>query len=114
MGVIDFEFTMIADRMRDIENFEINYWCQNGITEIREFSVDFGEIGEHLYQVEWGELESINTTATGEDRAKLIRGSFRVMGHFFSFKGINPKILSISEQLFDWDGSNILASETIT
>ena len=113
LGVIDINFMFIAHSMREIENFEINYWAQNSMSEVKEFLVDFEEVGEHLYQLNWGELDEIQTSATGEDSAKVIRGSLELYGTFFSFKKVTPKITSIPEKIWDWTGSEIFDSEII-
>ena len=113
LGVIEVPFMYITHTMREIENFEINYWAQNGMSQTKEFSVNFEEIGTFSYHLTWGELEDIQTSATGEDSAKVIRGSVEIYGTFFSFKGVKPKITSIPEKLLEWTGSEIFESQTI-
>lgn len=112
--MFDIEFLFISESMEQLEEFEICYMCRNGISEQKEITVNFPEIGEFRYDLTWGDLEGLQTTGAGEDQAKVLQGKVTVEGFFFTFNSTYPKLLLIRQELWDWDCRVIFGAEEIT
>lgn len=104
VALIEFDL-LFAYFAKDVElqdRFEIAFNTGQGLSELETFWVDYPEIGDVKYSIEWKDLEEYTINEDEGNHFKSIIGSATVRGFVFSFddmpageiKQIDAKIIS--------------------
>jgi len=97
-GEFDIEFLWITKNVSEIENFEIAYLSEEGISGIREISVEIPQLGNFSYYTFPSILESKVFESEG-NYYKMLSGKILVRGFFFVLRGDNSIILNIEGRI---------------
>jgi len=113
---LDIGFVYYTNLMPKLDEFEIKYWCSNGLTSVKYFDIDLTSLGLGIfkYQVQW------NTIAKKEfsfvDRFyKSVGGTLSIHGDFFLVTGDEGSIINeITMKIYDgyFQGDATLLSTT--
>ena len=115
-GEFDINFMYVSKSVKDIEDFEIVYLAEEGISNTIEIPVNMADLGDFTYFLNYGEL-SDKQIVKDEVYYKAVLGSIVARGHFFTFRSTVSVIESIklkimtSRNLKDMD--QLLAEKTI-
>ena len=102
-GTYDVEFNFVTSKLSEMENFEVSWLSEDGISEIKDVSVELTGLGSFPYFVTYGVLDD-KIINSAENYYKVITGTINVTGSFLVFsenstaiiKEINTRILTFS------------------
>ena len=93
-------FIFVTDSIRTLEQFEVAYLSDEGISEYKELTVDMGaDIGDFKYFLNFEPLSEMNFRNEEVDY-KAVAGSIIVRGMYFTFKGRNSIIKEIVTKIY--------------
>lgn len=100
---IDIGFVYYTNLMPKLDEFEIKYWCSNGLTSVKYYDIDLTSLGLGIfkYQVQWNPLSKKEFSF--EDKFyKSVGGTASVHGNFFLVTGDNGNIINeITMKIYD-------------
>lgn len=93
------EFLYINPKMEEVEQFEITYLAEEGITGTREFDVELPDLGLFNYFVTW-QPDLIDLEVQDEqNNYKALAGSCTIRGFYFTFRAESSIILNIKQRI---------------
>jgi len=94
MASCDFQCLYLSKDIRKVEEFELKYITQSGITEKMTMEVDYGDpIGIINYSLQWKEIDDLQITGDGLD-VKALSFTCTVSGWFVSAPVDTGKIIT--------------------
>jgi hypothetical protein len=114
-GDFDLNFMFITKSVLKLEEFEIKYLSENGLSQFKQFTVDLTPDlgGPQNYFATFNPLE--NKTFEHENNYyKMLTGSIKIRGMYYVFEGSSPVILSIQKRILDFLTKVLYEQETIT
>lgn len=113
-GEIDINFLYIAKDVHAIEQFEIAYLTEEGISGNKELIIDLpGELGEQKYAINTDEPLEDKRFENQDSFYKTVTGVLTIRGFYYVFKGRSKHILSIQTKIETFL-TEVLATNTIT
>jgi hypothetical protein len=118
-GKLKVNFMYYTNLIPKLDEFEIKYWCNLGITSVKKFSIDLTSFGLGImsYQVQWLSLES-KLYSFEDTFYKSAGGELSIHGNFFVVTGdIGKRIHEITLNIYDgnYQGDNyLLSTQTIS
>ena len=98
MGEFDIQFIYASNNIQLSEQFEVVYNSDEGITGSKELTVDLEELGEFKYFLEYQDLQDLNINFE-DTYYKLIIGSVKVRGFYFTFRSTSGIIKEINQRI---------------
>lgn len=100
-GAFDIDFLYVTKNMLDLERFELTYLQQSGLSKTKNIVIDFPELGERDYSLEYGPLDE-KTINIDNSYYKILSGTFIIRGLFFTFKSETGFIKTIKSKIQDY------------
>lgn len=97
-GEFDIQFIYAANNIELTDKFEVVYNSDQGISGTKELIVDLGELGEFKYFLDYQELQD-QTINFENTYYKLIIGSVKVRGLYFTFRSKSGIIKEINQRI---------------
>ena len=94
-GTFDLRFAYWTQDAQLLEQFEIAYLGEEGISGISELSVNIPDLGEFKWYIKPEPLEE-KTFAVEQNKFKEVRGTLQVRGNYFILRGEGKKILEVA------------------
>lgn len=101
-GTIDIDFLYIVTNMNDAENFEISYLAENGISSIKQFSLDIPDIGAADYYLVYNDL-SDKSSFVENQYYKALAGNISLKGWYHTFKQSVNLVTTVNFKCFDYN-----------
>jgi hypothetical protein len=98
--------------MREIEQFEITHLANEGISGTREITVNFPELGDFNYYIEYDDLLDVDLSIDNM-YFKSLAGSIRIRGFYFVFRSDAPVIREINLDIYQ-KGKDIVNGELLS
>lgn len=95
---LDLDFMWIHNNMQELEEFEIYYLSENGISSHKQLIVDVPSVGRWRFFVKYKELKTISTE-TDKVYNKILSGSLTISGWFVVFKSTSSIIKEINTSI---------------
>lgn len=93
------EFLYINPKSEEIEQFEIAYLSEEGITGTKQFDVELPDLGVFNYFVSW-QPDLVDLEIQDEqNNYKAIAGSCTIRGFYFTFRSESSIILDIKQKI---------------
>lgn len=100
-GAFDIDFLFVTRSMLDLERFELSYLMQSGLSKNKTMMVNFPEIGDVDYNMEYGLLDE-KTINIDNSYYKLVSGTFVIRGLFFAFTEESNYIKTVKSKIRDY------------
>jgi hypothetical protein len=94
----DVDFIFVSQSQQEIEQFEITYLSEEGISGTREISVEIPMLGSFKYFLSFNELADL-TINVQDNYYKALLSSMKVRGIFFIFRTEIAQILEINANI---------------
>ena len=94
----DLDFLYINKFMQELEQFEITYMSEDGISSVKEITVTIPQLGDFKYFLAWSPLLDISDN-TEDNFYKGLAGTLKVRGFFFVFRTESKQILEINANI---------------
>jgi len=105
-GEIELQFFYVNKHMREVEQFEINYLANEGISGSREMTVNLPELGDFNYYIQYDDLLDVNINNEGT-YYKGLAGTVRIRGFYFVFRSQVQVIKEINCSIYEQNGEII-------
>lgn len=114
-GTFDFEFQLYTKSAIKLEEFEIKYLSENGISQFKQFTVDLTPNlgGLQNYFANYGPLLDDKSFSIEDKYYKILSGKIAVRGFYYVLTGSAPVITSILKRIRDLNTEILYEQETI-
>jgi hypothetical protein len=116
-GEIELQFLYVNKNMKEIEQFEITYLANEGISGTKEITLNLPDLGDFNYYIEYDDLLDVDVNIDNL-YFKSLAGTVKIRGFFFIFRSDAPLIKEINLDIYqkgkDIVNSALLTSCTIT
>jgi len=103
-GEFDLNFRFFTTNMDQLENFEISYLGEEGISGIRNLDVNIPDIGDFTWFVHPRELTE-KVIQIEQAYHKVVEGSLVVRGNYFILRNEAKKILTVNAKINNEGGT---------
>ena len=108
---VEIQFLYVNKNMKEVEQFEINYLANEGITGSREITVNLPDLGDFNYHIDYNDILEIDANKEGAYQ-KGLAGSLTIRGFFFVFRSETGLIKEINARIYQM-GENIINNSTL-
>lgn len=108
---MDIPFLYVHNNFYELENFEIGFLNEDGLSRHKEFVVDVPNIGSWNFFCRYGEFEDKPVESEGM-YYKGLTGTITIHGWYVSAKGTGSVISELNAEIRNWYGS-VLSELTI-
>jgi hypothetical protein len=102
-GVYDIAFIYITRSIQQMEQFEVVYNSNEGITGTRELTLDMDDLGSFKYFLEYGQLGS-KEIVKDTVYYKAVFGTVKCRGFYFTFRSSSAMIKEINSKIYVYTG----------
>lgn len=101
MGEFDINFIFASHTVEDMYKFETFYRSNGGIAE-KEVQIKLDDLGDFTYYLRYEGLTEVRAKSGSPDTTyKIVGGTIRARGVFFTFMGSKETVAKINLRLFD-------------
>jgi len=116
-GEIELQFLYINKNMKEVEQFEINYLSNEGISGTRKLTLNLPDLGDFNYHIEYNDILDVNIVRD-DTFYKGVAGSLLIRGFYFVFRSEASVIKEINCSIYQKrdnivNGDVLLSSKTI-
>ena len=106
-GAFDINFLFVSKSIQAVEQFEVVFLSDEGISNTKELKVDMGDLGLFTYYMDFANEMTDKPIVKEEVYYKGVGGSLTVRGFFFTFRANAGIIKEINQKIYALRGGNL-------